>query len=221
MAASGLVLVGFIIGHLAGNLQIFLPPERMNAYAYFLEELGPWLWVARIFLLFALVVHVWTAVALTLENQKARPVNYGVRYTIRATLASRTMRLTGLVVLAFIGFHLAQFTFRVTHPEYRDLTYQLTEGVHRGETVRDVYSMVVLGFQSLTISGFYLIAIGLLSVHLAHGLDSAFQTFGLRNAGWSRGLRHFSVWFSVLYFLGNAAIPLAVLLGVVAIPDKL
>src|SRR5450432_3420583 len=101
MALTGLVLFGFVTGHLIGNLQIFLPPEKINAYAHMLESLGAGLWLIRAFLLVCLVVHVWLAIQLTLENRAARPEAYGTLHTNRATLASRVMGRTGLVVLAF------------------------------------------------------------------------------------------------------------------------
>src|SRR3954467_2239797 len=112
MAVTGLILIGFVIGHLAGNLQVFQDPDHINGYAQFLRELGPWLWVARAVLLVSVVIHIWAATVLTLENQKARgPEPYAIKHTIRATLSSRTMRLTGFVVLAFVLYHLAQFTW--------------------------------------------------------------------------------------------------------------
>src|SRR5664279_5182417 len=86
MAFTGLVLFGFVTGHLLGNLQIFLPPEKINAYGHMLESLGAGLWLVRLFLLACLIIHVWVAIQLTLENRAARPAGYGVDYTSRATL---------------------------------------------------------------------------------------------------------------------------------------
>src|SRR5262245_46034564 len=106
MAVSGLILIGFVIGHLVGNLQVFQDPDHINGYAEFLRKTGGLLWAARIVIIAAVLVHVWAATALSLENKAARPEAYGVQYTIRATLASRTMKWTGLVVLAFLIYHL-------------------------------------------------------------------------------------------------------------------
>ena len=93
MAVSGLILIGFVIGHLVGNLQVFEHPDRINGYAQFLHNLGPLLWVARGVIILSAVVHIWAAVSLTLENRAARgPEAYGIQRTLRATLASRTMR---------------------------------------------------------------------------------------------------------------------------------
>lgn len=225
MAVTGLVLIGFVIGHLVGNLQVFQDPDHINGYAQFLHQLGPTLWVARIGLLVAVVIHIWAATVLTLENRQARgPEGYGVKHTIRATLASRTMRITGYVVLAFILYHLAHFTFGQTgsatfkdnlarytmQHDYRVAGFPVVDA---GTQVLDVHSMVILGFQSPVVALFYIVAVALLSFHLLHGFDSMFQTLGLRSSRWSRGLRVVTVLFCTLYFLGNLAIPGAVLAG--------
>jgi len=226
MAVTGLLLVGFVIGHLIGNLQIFSHPDKINGYADFLQSLGPLLWIARIGLLVAVAIHIWAAVVLTVENQKARGVQrYGVKKWIRASVASRYMRLTGFVVLGFILYHLAHFTFGFTSkadfkanlPEYT-----MTENFHvlgfpaveKGSHVHDVYSMVFLGFRQPVVALFYILAIGLLTVHLLHGFQSAFQTFGWRNASWASVLRAVAVLFCIAYFLGNIAMPGAILTGI-------
>ena len=225
MAVTGLVLIGFVIGHLIGNLQVFQDPDHLNGYAQFLRQLGPLLWVARIGLLVAVGIHIWAGIALSLENTKARgPEPYGVKHTIQATLASRTMRWTGLVVLAFIIYHLAHFTIGAAQAstfkdslklysmqqEYRFAGFPV---VSAGAQVPDVYSMVILGFQNVAVSIFYIIAVGLLSFHLLHGFDSMFQTLGLRSTRWSSGLRTMTLLFCLAYFICNLAIPGAVLAG--------
>lgn len=225
MAVTGVILVGFVVGHLVGNLQVFQTPDHINGYAEFLHKLGPLLWVARIGLLAAVVIHIWAATVLTLENKAARGAEpYAFKHTIRATLASRTMRLTGYVVLAFLIYHLAHFTigaaqsgtFKSNLPEYTMVEDYRVAGfpvINAGEKVADVHSMVILGFQNPVVSIFYIVAVGLLSFHLLHGIDSMFQTFGLRSSRWSIGLRRFAVLFCLVYFLGNLAIPGAVLTG--------
>jgi len=207
MAATGLVLFGFVTGHLIGNLQIFLPPEKINAYGHMLESLGAVLWLIRAFLLLCLVVHVWLAIQLTLENRAARPQTYGVDHVNRATLASRVMARTGFVVLAFILFHVAQFTVRAGHPEWSEHSFALLSG----EKVRDIHTMMVQSFSNAWVSGFYILAVGILSYHLAHGIGSMVQTLGLKNEKWTAGLERFAVVFCWAYFLLNAAIPLSVL----------
>lgn len=226
MAVTGLVLVGFVAGHLFGNLQIFAAPDHINGYAHFLQSLGPVLWLVRLVLLACVGLHVWAAIALTLESKAARgPAPYGVNKWLRATFASRTMRLTGLVVLAFIIYHIAHFTlgyaqsatFKGSLPgvvlshDVREFGFPLAAA---GTHVHDVYSMIFLGFASPAVSIFYIIAVGLLSLHLWHGVDSLFQTFGIRNHRWSCCLRKVATAFSLLYFLGNLAIPGAILAGI-------
>lgn len=224
MAITGLILIGFVTGHLVGNLQVFQDPEHINGYAQFLHQLGPLLWVARIGLLVAAGIHIWAATVLTLENRRARGGSYGVKHTIRATLASRTMRLTGYVVLAFLVYHLAHFTlgaaqastFKANLPqftmqhEYRVAGFPV---VAAGAKVDDVHTMVILGFQSPVVSLFYIVAVGLLSFHLLHGIDSLFQTLGWRTSKWANALRTIALVFCLAYFAGNLAIPGAVLTG--------
>lgn len=204
MAITGVVLIGFVIGHLVGNMQIFAPPEKINHYAHLLESLGNGLWVIRGVLLLTLVLHIWVAVVLTLENRSARPGKYEVNSTIQASYASRTMRWSGFIVLAFLLFHLAHFTARVTHPGYNDLMAPLADGT----MVRDVYTMMVLGFADPLITGFYILSIGLLSMHLSHGLSSLFQSLGLRTESWGGFLDKLALVFAWVYFLASASIPL-------------
>ena len=226
MAVTGVILIGFVIGHLVGNLQIFQDPDHLNGYAQFLHQLGPLLWVARIGLIVAAVVHIWAATVLTLENKKARGGAYGFKHTIQATLASRAMRWTGYIVLAFLLYHLAHFTFGVvqteTFKETPPLNHYTMKADYRvagftvvpaGADVPNVYNMVVLGFQNQLVALFYIVAVGLLSFHLLHGFDSLFQTCGLRNAKWSGALRKITIVFCAAYFFLNLAIPASVLLG--------
>ena len=126
MALSGLVLVGFVLGHMAGNLQMFLHPDWINEYAYKLHHL-PYglLWVVRGVLLLTVVAHIVTAVLLVLENRRARPASYTAKGHLQATFASRTMRYSGLILLFFIIFHLMHFTIQNIHPEFRDLETEL------------------------------------------------------------------------------------------------
>jgi succinate dehydrogenase / fumarate reductase cytochrome b subunit len=225
MAVTGIILIAFIIGHLVGNLQIFEDPDRINGYAQFLHSLGPALWVVRGVLLVSAVVHIWAAAVLTLEARRARGAEgYASPTWIQATLSSRYMRWTGVVVLAFIAYHLAQFTlgfaqadsFKENLPvyvmqgDYRVLGFTT---VHAGAEVADVRSMVIRGFGNPWVALFYIVAVGLLSIHLLHGADSLFQTLGWRNRRWAGGLRAAVTIGCALYFLGNLSIPGAVLAG--------
>ena len=225
MAVTGIVLIGFVIGHLAGNLQVFEHPDRINGYAQFLQSLGPTLWFVRIVLLACVVIHVWAATVLTLESRRALGAEpYARRTWIQATFASRYMRGTGYVVLAFIVYHIAHFsvgaaqpaTFKENLPHYTMAGDYRVFGVTvvRAHTeVLNVRDMVILGFRNPIVSAFYIIAVGMLSVHLLHGGESLFQTLGWRNARWARGLRAVVTLGCAAYFLGNLAIPGAVLLG--------
>lgn len=226
VAVTGIILIAFVVGHLIGNLQVFGAPDRINGYAHLLHEMGPTLWLARIVLLVSVAIHIWAATVLTLENRRARgdAVRYEIKHTIRATLASRMMRWTGYIVLAFIVYHLAHFTLGVVQTATFKETlahYKLTDEYHLfgiaavspGTEVLDVYSMVVLGFRNPIVAVFYMIAVGLLSYHLLHGFDSLFQTLGVRSNKWAGALRKVAVVFCLAYFLGNLAIPAAVLLG--------
>jgi succinate dehydrogenase / fumarate reductase cytochrome b subunit len=225
MAATGVVLIGFIVAHLIGNLQVFEDPDKLNGYAHFLQSLGPTLWIERAVLLACVTIHIWAATVLALADRRARGTHpYRVNTWLQATLASRYMRWTGYVVLAFILYHLAQFTIGVAQPatfkgnlptytmagDYR--VFGLTM-VRAGTSVLDVHTMVILGFQNRLVALFYIFAVGLLSLHLLHGAESLFQTFGWRNARWSRGLRAVVTLGCAAYFLGNLAIPGAVLAG--------
>ena len=225
MAVTGVILIGFVTGHLVGNLQIFQAPDHINGYGQFLHGLGPLLWIARLGIIASVAIHVWAATVLTLENKRARGGDYGFKHTIQATLSSRTMRMTGYVVLAFLIYHLAHFTlgaaqsatFKENLPHYTMQEDYRVAGfivVKAGTTdVFDIYNMVILGFQNKVVALFYVIAVGLLSFHLLHGFDSLFQTFGLRNGKWSGVLHKIALLFCVIYFLGNLAIPGAVLMG--------
>ncbi len=224
MAVTGAVFIAFVTGHLAGNLQIFGPPDKINGYAHFLQSLGPALWGVRLVLLACVGVHIGVAVQLTIENHRARPQKYDFNHTIQATLASRTLRWTGGVVLAFLLYHLAQFTVGWADAgEFKGALpgYTMTSDFHilgfpvvaKGRDVHDVYSMVFLGFSHPLISLFYIIAVGLLSVHLMHGGESLFQTLGWKSGWWAGLLRKIVILYCVLYFLGNLVIPGAILTG--------
>lgn len=202
-AVTGIMLVLFLVVHLAGNLTIFLGPDAINEYARQLHELGVLLWVARIGLLVMLVLHVWATVTLIVENRAAKKTNYSYGNKVESTLFARTMRYTGFIVLAFIIFHLAHFALGLIQPE----AYQLRDAQGR----HDVYAMIILGFRNVPISVFYLVALFLLTFHLSHGLGSLFQTLGLSNQRlrllWERS----GIALAWLLFLGYASIPAAIL----------
>jgi len=229
MAVTGLVLLGFVTGHLIGNFHVFGAPEEINGYSHFLQSLGPLLWGVRLFLLACAGLHIWAAVVLTLENRQARPEEYHVKKWVQASLASQWMRATGLVVLAFLIYHLLHFTIGVnngafvgdafkTHHEYvmeHDFHLFGFLMVAKGTVVHDVHHMMVQGFLNPIVAVAYLVAVGLLSFHLWHGIESMFQTLGLKTSRWSGALRFLARAYCLLYFAGNAFIVGAVLFGAV------
>ncbi len=229
MALTGLVLVLFVLGHMGGNLLIFAGQDAINAYAYQLHSLpAPVLWGIRAFLLVCVGLHIWMAVLLTLASRKARPEDYRQKATVQATYASRTMRMSGVILLSFIIFHIAHYTARIIPG--KEYNTQLTEVplVQGGETMLkqsgdpimtfDVYTMMVAGFQVWWVSLFYIIAVGLLCLHLTHGVTSMFQTIGLRNKRWENRLNRLALAYGWIIFLGFAAIPTAVLIGILDAP---
>jgi succinate dehydrogenase / fumarate reductase cytochrome b subunit len=207
MAVSGAALFAFIIGHLLGNLKIFLGPESLNSYSAFLKNLGEILWVARIGLIVMAAIHIWTAISLALENRAARPVAYAKKDYIEASYASRTMHVSGIIVFAYIVYHLMQFTFLTVHPELSHFTD--AQGRH------DVYRMVVSSFQQPAIALFYIVANLLLGTHLSHGIYSMFQSLGLVNECPRPKLQIAANVVGYGIFLAYASIPFSVWLGVV------
>lgn len=216
MAATGGVLFLFVIGHLVGNLQIFLGREAINAYGHFLQSNLEIIWPARIGLLLAVGLHIWSAVKLSAENKAARPVGYANDPTpVAASYASRTMLMSGLIVAAFIIYHLLHFTVQVSAINFTGKDFaSLHEHVQNGER-HDVYGMMVAGFQVPLVSGFYLLAMGLLCLHLSHGVSAMFQSLGWKNKAYGPCIDRCAKAGATLIFLGYASIPLAVLTGLV------
>jgi succinate dehydrogenase / fumarate reductase cytochrome b subunit len=202
MAATGLVLYGFVIGHMVGNLQIYLGPKALNDYAEFLQHFlhGQGIWLARGSLLVAVGLHIWAAVTLTLSNWSARPIGYRDWQARESTYASRTMVWSGPILAAFILYHLAHFTLGSAHPEF---------------VVGDVFRNVVVGFQNPFASAFYVLAMGALGLHMYHGFWSMLQTLGLSHPRWNPVRRTAALVLAGIVVLGNVSIPLAVLSGLV------
>jgi succinate dehydrogenase cytochrome b subunit len=208
VAVTGVILILFVIGHLLGNLQIFLGPEWINAYSQHLRDLGPLLWIIRAFLLTTVVLHIYFTIQLAIDNRRARPESYINKENVKATFASRHMVMSGLIVLAFIIYHLAHFTVRVTDPRF---------GLLKADPLGhyDVYSMMVYGFQNVYVSTFYAIGLFLLTLHLSHGASSFFQSLGLNNKKLNPRLAFAGRVFAWLLFAGYTSIPVAVLVGLV------
>lgn len=212
VALTGLFLIGFVIVHMAGNLQMFAAtPDAINRYAYFLKANPLVLWGFRLALLAAAVLHIWAALSLARENRAAKPMDYAVRgrkSRLGVTLASVTMVISGTVILGFVVFHLLHFTAQVVDRSYQDM-----EAVVDGKTMHDVHRMVVAGFSKPLISGFYILAMGLLFFHLRHGAASVFQTLGIRDRNLAKLIETASWALAVVLFLGFSSIPVAVMLG--------
>jgi len=213
VALSGLFLIGFVVVHMAGNLQMFSPTtDAINRYAHLLKSNTLLLWAFRLALLTAAAAHIWAALSLARENRAAKPVNYAVsgrKSRLHVTLASVTMVISGTVILAFVVFHLLHFTAQLV-----DRSYASMETVVDGKTVHDVHRMVVAGFSKPLISGFYILAMGLLFFHLRHGAASVFQTLGIRDRNLGKVIDAGSWILAVILFLGFSSIPVAVWLGV-------
>ena len=210
VALTGICLVLFVTGHLLGNFTLYLGPGWINAYAQHLQSLGPILWVIRLSLLGIVGCHILFTMLLWQENQAARPKKYIASDPIQTTVFARTMRLSGLCVLAFIVFHLAHFTAQVVNPSFKDMRTMLD-----GHEVHDVYRMMVTGFSNVPISILYIAGLTLLTMHLSHGIGSLFQTLGITNRRMRpvlTGVTHAYAW---LLYLGFISIPISLLTGIV------
>ena len=211
VAVTGLALLGFLFGHMVGNLKIFLGPDKLNGYAAWLHSMPGVLWAARLGLLAALVAHVVTTITLVIQNRAAREERYEHEKTVQATGSSRIMMISGMIILTFIIFHILHFTVGVASG-YHDPAgdYMLPNGDH------NVYKMVVHSFGEVPIlSIYYIFAMALLCSHLSHGFSSVFQTLGLRTERSWPLIRAAGYGYAALIFFGNISIPIAALLGLI------
>jgi succinate dehydrogenase / fumarate reductase cytochrome b subunit len=200
MAATGVVLVLFLVGHLLGNMQIYLGPERINRYAAFLKSTGELLWIVRGVMLLAVLLHIVTAALLVVANWKARPVGYAVKKDIETSYAARTMVWSGPIILLYVIYHLLMFTLLKTPSG-------LVEG--------DVYANVVRAFSIPAVSAVYIVAMVALGFHLWHGLWSMLQTLGLSHPRYNRTREVAAAVLAVLIAAGYISIPVSVLTGLV------
>jgi succinate dehydrogenase / fumarate reductase cytochrome b subunit len=200
MALTGAAMFGFVVVHLAGNLQIFLGPEKFNGYAHALRDLGALLWVARAGLLLMAALHIWSTIELAGVKSHARPVAYARYQSSTSTYASRSMYMSGPIVAAFIVYHLLQFTFGVGGTPY---------------SPDDPYGNVIAGFRVPVIAIAYIVAMALLCLHLRHGLWSALQTLGLNHPRYTPHLRVLATLIALAIFFGFISIPIAIMARVV------
>lgn len=199
MAVTGIILFGFLVGHMAGNLQVFLGAEVFDHYAASIKAIPPLLWGVRGILLVSLVLHVWAAVSLTLRNKQSRPVSYRKLSPQASSLPARTMILSGVVLLAFIVYHLLHFTIGLAHPSWPSFE------------AHAAYRNLVSGLSVPWAAGIYIVAMILLGWHLYHGVWSFFQTLGLNHPKYNALRRTFAVVMTLVVVLGFIVIPLAVL----------
>ncbi len=211
MALSGLAMFGFVVAHMLGNLQVFLGPEAINDYGYFLQSKPELIWPARAGLLLAVILHVWAAIKLSWENKAARPQSYGNYRIVAASYASRTMMITGLVLLVFIVYHLLHFTVQMQGINFANTNFiSMEDAKHH----HDVYNMIVVGFSQPLVSIFYIVSMTLLSVHLSHGISSLFQSLGWKNRKYGTLIDRFALVMAAILVVGYSAIPIAVLTGI-------
>ncbi|MDB4977175.1 MAG: succinate dehydrogenase (or fumarate reductase) cytochrome b subunit, b558 family [Myxococcaceae bacterium] len=203
MAISGLIGVGFILGHMTGHLLTFKGAAAYNAYAHFLKNSGALLWGTRFTLLAAVALHVHAAFSLWSRNNEARPRAYYQRKDLATNYAALTMRYGGITLLLFLIYHLAHFTWGVTEP---------VDGVPFDPD--NAYNNLVLSFQHPAISGFYIVAMGVLGMHLYHGIWSLTQSLGLDHPKYNALRQRASMAGSALIVIGFIIVPVSVLTGV-------
>ncbi len=207
MAVTGIILFGFVLLHMLGNLKVFQGPAKLDAYAEWLREVGSpllghgqLLWIVRGVLIVATALHMWSALVLTRVSRAARPVGYRRLQPVESTYASRTMRWGGVLIALFVAYHLLHLTFGTLHPDFR---------------TGSVYHNMVAGFRVWPVSAFYIVAMVALSLHLFHGLWSLFQTLGWNHPKYNRYRRAFAMVFALVIGAGNISMPVAILLGFV------
>lgn len=203
VAITGIVLVGFLAGHLTGNLLMYAGADAFNEYAEFLHHMlhGAGIWIARIVLLVSFLLHIIATIQLTRANRASRDVRYQNEATVQAKKSSLIMIWSGLTILAFVIFHLLHYTVRV-NPALAELAAS-----------GNAYQMVIAGFSNYLVSVFYIIAITLLCSHLTHGVASIFQTLGLRSKKSAPLIDNFAKAYTAVIWVGFNSIPVAVMAG--------
>lgn len=204
MALSGLVLFGFVIGHMLGNLQVLMGPERFNAYAVGMHALGPLLWLARLILLVAVALHISTALSLVASASAARPEPYRQKRNVRTSFAALTMKYSGVTLLFFILYHLAHFTFP-----------GVAMGAYEHKHFSQAYSNLVNGFSIPWVVALYTVAMLALGLHLYHGAQSLLQTMGLGGPRLSEKAKFGAQVVALTVTVGNIMLPFSVLAGLV------
>ena len=205
VAVTGIILFGFVLVHMIGNMQVYLPPGPDGTYAIdhygeLLHSKPALLWVARLVLLGCVLLHVTFSVLLWFASKAALPVGYRKKDNSNSSYASRTMILSGPIIAAFVVYHLLHFTTGQAHPDFKFLS---------------VRHNVITGFQQPLASGFYILANILLAIHLSHGLWSMFQSLGINHPRYNALVKNFAALFSTVIAVGNVSIPVAVMAGLI------
>lgn len=195
MALTGIILVGFVAGHMAGNLLVFKGPEAMNAYAELLKSSGALLWTVRLVLLASVGLHIHAAWTLTLLNRAARPARYDRQVRQSSTFSALSLRVGGVLLLVFVVFHLLHLTVGSAHPAF---------------SATDAYNNVLIGFSVPAVAAFYVLAMVALGLHLHHGVWSLFQTLGWNHPHVNPARRRLAAVLAVVISVGFASIPLAI-----------
>ncbi len=205
MAITGLLMLLFIVGHVAGNMKFFFGEEAFDHYSHWLRSLlepllphGWFLWMMRGGLTAAVVLHIWAATSLARQSRAARPVRYVKTANVQATYASRTMRWGGVIILLYLIFHLLDLSVGTVNPDFV-----------RGAVFRNTQA----SFDRWYVSAFYILANGALCLHLYHGIWSMVQTLGANRPRYDMALRRLSQTVAVVIFLGFISLPIAVLVG--------
>ncbi len=207
MAGSGVLLTAFVVLHMLGNLKAFQGPESFNHYAAWLRELGTpmlpesgFLWVQRVGLVALVLLHIWAAWTLTSESRAARTVGYRKSRSQVLSYASRTMRWGGIIIGAFVVYHLLHMTMGTVHPQF----------VHE-----DAHGNLVRGLSVPGVALAYAVAVTMLAAHLQHGVWSAFQTLGIAGPRIDRMKRPLATGLAALIWVGYLVVPAAILMGLI------
>jgi succinate dehydrogenase / fumarate reductase, cytochrome b subunit len=200
MAATGVILFGYLVAHLAGNLQVYLGAEQMDKYAAFLHSMPALLWGVRALLLVCVVLHIVLAIQLQKVKLNARPEGYVKKQAIASSYASRSMIWSGAMIAAFVVYHLLDLTTGAANAHFQEL---------------HAYENLVYSFRRVPVSAFYIVAMVLLGMHLYHGLWSMFQSLGFSHPRYTPAIKHAAAWVSILLVAGFISIPIAVMTGLV------
>lgn len=215
MATTGFLMVLFVLGHLAGNLQIFLGPEAINRYGNLLQTNVELLWPVRLALIGIILIHIWSATRLTLENRAARPTAYARWEPTAASYASRTMMVSGIIVAIFIVYHLLHYTVMVQAVNLTGRDFDAKPEFFDAQGRHDIYKMMMVGFSNPYVCLFYIVGVGLLCLHLSHGMSAMWQSMGWKKRSYGPFLDTAAKWGSVLIFLGYVSIPVTIYLKII------